>query len=482
MPTGMRAMDLDGRITYVNAAFCAMTGFTEAELIDRMPPFPYWPRDRIDENQRLLQQELQGRSPAGGIEVRVMRKDGTQFDARMYISPLIDPRGQQTGWMTSITNITEAKRIRDQLSASHERFTTVLEGLDASVSVLSVHQGELLFANRSYRLWFGGDARGHLQMAGGVIDHDADDTVDALSGLPTHELAESGAEPREVYVEPLQKWFDVRARYLQWTDGRLAQMLIATDVTARRHAEEIADAQAEKAQVTSRLVTMGEMASSVAHELNQPLTAITNYCNGMVSRVKADSIAKDDLIAALQKTARQAQRAGQIIRRMRNLARKGDNQRSSVDVNEHVANIMLMLRNEARRRRTRLVADTDPALPRLRADPIQLEQVVLNLVRNALDAVDAGAPVVREVTVRTRRRDGGVEVSVEDTGPGLGPQAETRVFEAFFTTKPGGMGIGLSICRRIIEAHGGRLAAEEREGGGAVFHFTLPAQGGTADP
>ena len=104
-----------------------------------------------------------------------MRKDGSQFDARMYISPLIDPRGQQTGWMTSITNITEAKRIRDQLSASHERFTTVLEGLDASVSVLSVQQGELLFANRSYRLWFGGDARGHLLMAGGVHGDDTED-------------------------------------------------------------------------------------------------------------------------------------------------------------------------------------------------------------------------------------------------------------------------------------------------------------------
>ena len=125
-----------------------------------MPPFPYWPHDRLDENARLLEQELQGQSPAGGIEVKVMRKDGSLFDARMYVSPLIDPKGQQTGWMTSMTNITEAKRIRDQLTASHERFTTVLEGLDAAVSVLSVQQGELLFANRSYRLWFGADSQG----------------------------------------------------------------------------------------------------------------------------------------------------------------------------------------------------------------------------------------------------------------------------------------------------------------------------------
>ncbi len=150
MLTGMRAMDLEGRITYVNPAFCAMTGFSEPELHRppaALPPLAARPLRR--EQLRLLQQELQGRSPAGGIEVKAMRKDGSMFDARMYVSPLIDPKGVQTGWMTSMTNITEAKRVRDQLSASHERFTTVLEGLDAAVSVLSVQQGELLFANRS---------------------------------------------------------------------------------------------------------------------------------------------------------------------------------------------------------------------------------------------------------------------------------------------------------------------------------------------
>ena len=161
----------------------------------------------------------------------------------MYVSPLIDPKGQQTGWMTSMTNITEAKRIRDQLTASHERFTTVLEGLDAAVSVLSVQQGELLFANRSYRLWFGADSKGHAQLSGGdsslLAQADGDDAVDGLGGLPTQELTAAGSDSREVFVEALSKWFDVRARYLQWTDGRLAQMLIATDITERRSAEAV---------------------------------------------------------------------------------------------------------------------------------------------------------------------------------------------------------------------------------------------------
>jgi len=492
MLTGMRAMDLDGRITYVNAAFCAMTGFSEAALVGRLPPFPYWPQDRIDEMSRLLQQELSGRSPAGGIEVRVARKDGSLFDARMYVSPLIDPRGQQTGWMTSMTNITEAKRIRDQLSASHERFTTVLEGLDASVSVLSVPQGELLFANRSYRLWFGADAGGHTLLTGNLDDSiafeaDADDMVDGLSGLPTQELTETGSNPREVFVAPLQKWFDVRARYLQWTDGRLAQMLIATDITARLRAEEQAAQQADRAQVTSRLVTMGEMASSVAHELNQPLTAITNYCNGMVSRVDADSIDKPDLLAALRKTARQAERAGQIIRRIRAFVKKSEPQRQPAHARQIVEDAVELAGIELRRRNVTIRTYVAQRLPPLEVDPILIEQVVMNLLKNAAEAIDsAQLPAARRnielrVVPRHTPDEGGViEFSVTDSGPGLKDEVIGRLYEAFFSTKAEGLGIGLSLCRSIVESHRGRMRAQNLYNGDTVsgcrFSFTLPVE------
>jgi PAS domain S-box-containing protein len=489
MPTGMRAMDMEGRITYINAAFCNMTGFADHELVGLLPPFPYWPPERVEENGRLLQQELQGRSPSGGIEVKVMRKEGTQFDARMYVSPLIDPKGQQTGWMTSVTNITEAKRIRDQLSASHERFTTVLEGLDASVSVLSVQQGELLFVNRSYRLWFGGDALGHMLMSGGVatttFTTDGDDAVDALSGLPTQEITESGANPREVFVESLQKWFDVRARYLQWTDGRLAQMLIATDITARLRAEEQAAAQAEKAQVTSRLVTMGEMASSVAHELNQPLTAITNYCNGMVSRVKAESIGPEDLVVALQKTARQAERAGQIIRRIRAFVKRSEPQRQPAQAGQIIDDAVDLAGIELRRRNVAIRTYVAQRLPMLMVDPILIEQVVLNLLKNAAEAIDNAQlpPPRRHIELRvvprhTPEEGGVIEFSVTDMGPGLNDEVIGRLYEAFFSTKAEGLGIGLSLCRTIIESHRGRMRAQNLYNGSVVvgcrFAFTLP--------
>jgi PAS domain S-box-containing protein len=492
MLTGMRAMDMEGRITYVNPAFCAMTGFTDADLIGRLPPFPYWPPDRIDENTRLLHQELQGRSPAGGIEVKVMRRDGSQFDARMYVSPLIDPKGQQTGWMTSMTNITEAKRVRDQLSASHERFTTVLEGLDAAVSVLSVQQGELLFANRSYRLWFGADARGHAMLAGAeaslpYLPEGGEDAVDGFGGLPAQELTEAGSDPREVYVESLRKWFDVRSRYLQWTDGRLAQMLIATDITARRRAETLAAQQAEKAQVTSRLVTMGEMASSVAHELNQPLTAITNYCNGMVTRVKGEAIQKDDLIAALEKTSKQAQRAGQIIHRIRAFVKRSEPQRQPSDARQIVEDAVELASIDMRRRNVAIHTYVAQRLPQLMVDPILIEQVVLNLLKNASEAIDNAKlpPSRRHIELRvvprhTPEEGGVIEFSVTDMGPGLKEEVIGRLYEAFFSTKVEGLGIGLSLCRSIVESHRGRIRAQNLYNGSTVvgcrFSFTLPVE------
>lgn len=487
MLTGMRAMDKDGRITYVNPAFCAMTGFSEAELIGRTPPYPHWPPERMEESSRLLQQELAGRSPVGGFEVRVQRKDGTQFDARMYVSPLIDARGQQTGWMTSMTNITEAKRIRDQLTASHERFTTVLEGLDAAVSVLSVQTGELLFANRTYRLWFGGHAHWHVLLAGkspGNVDELADD-VDGMTGLPTTDIDEPGTEAREVHVDAQQKWFDVRARYLQWTDGRLAQMLIATDVTSRRQMEEQTARQIERAQETSRLVTMGEMASSVAHELNQPLAAITNYCNGMLSRLRAGNLREEDLAMALEKTSRQAQRAGQIIHRIRQFVKRSEPQRQPSRASDIVEDVLELATIDLKRRNVAIQSYVAQRLPLLQVDPILIEQVLLNLLKNAAEAVDNAQlpPKRRTIELRvvprhTAELGGVIEFSVTDAGPGLKEEVIGRLYEAFFSTKADGMGIGLSLCRSIIESHQGRMKAENLYNGDSItgcrFSFMLP--------
>ncbi|MEY4765231.1 MAG: hypothetical protein RI907_1904 [Pseudomonadota bacterium] len=497
MLTGMRTIDLEGRITYVNPAFCAMTGFSEEELIGCVPPYPYWPKDRLDEFNRMFQQELLGRSPMGGIEVVMQRRDGSQFDARLYVSPLIDAQGDQTGWMTSVTNITEAKRVRDQLTAAHERFTTVLEGLDAAVSVVSVQRGELLFANRSYRLWFGANPDAHAQLTGGEIMPDevldSDEAVDHFGGLPTQALTNAGSDTREVFMDSVQKWFDVRARYVQWTDGHLAQMLIATDVTTRREAEEAAARQAEKSQFTSRLITMGEMASTVAHELNQPLAAISNYCSGMISRVQNGNIDSEQLVSALEKTSRQAQRAGQIIHRIRQFVKRSEPQRQPSKVRDITDAVLELAVFEMKRRRVTLNANIAPRLPTLMADPILIEQVLLNLLKNAAEAIDnAEMPQSRRIidlkVQQQNVEDLGnvVEFAVIDAGPGMKEDMLSRLFEAFHSTKKEGLGIGLSLCRSIIESHHGRIKAENLYNGttvvGCKFTFTLPIDGGGDKP
>jgi C4-dicarboxylate-specific signal transduction histidine kinase len=310
-----------------------------------------------------------------------------------------------------------------------------------------------------------------------------------MGGLPTQELTAINSDPREVLIEPLNKWFDVRVRYLQWTDGRLAQMLIATDVTARRNAESQSASQSEKAQVTSRLVTMGEMASSVAHELNQPLTAIANYCNGMVSRVKNDAIGKEDLIAALEKTSRQAQRAGQIIHRIRAFVKRSEPQRQEANAQTIVDDAVDLASIELRRRRVAIHTYVAQRLPPLMVDPILIEQVVLNLLKNAAEAIDsAKLPSARRnielrVVPRHTAEEGDViEFRVTDMGPGIKPEVLARLYEAFFSTKPEGLGIGLSLCRSIIESHRGRMRAENLYNAGSVsgccFVFTLPVETG----
>ena len=490
MLTGMRALDMQGRITYVNPAFCQMTGWREGELVGRTAPFPYWPEADRELLAERLEDELHGRSTPGGFQVRVKRKDGTLFDARLYVSPLIDAVGKQTGWMTSMTDITEPNRIREQLSASYERFTTVLEALDASVSVAPLGSEELLFANKLYRLWFGVQAAGHLQLVeqAGMpeqrLTDDGMDDVDALAGLPTGALTAAQSENAEIFVAQLGKWLEVRSRYLTWVDGRLAQMVIATDITPRRMAEELSAAQAERAQSASRLITMGEMASSVAHELNQPLTAINNYCNGMVSRIREKRISEEDLLGALEKTARQAQRAGQIIQRIRSFVKRSEPNRTLSEVPAMVAEAVELAEIEFRRRNVRLTHYVAARLPALRVDPILIEQVLVNLMKNAAESIDnAQRPSARrsvELRVVPKMEEGqnAVEFSVTDTGQGLAPEVMERLFEAFFSTKAEGMGIGLNLCRSIVESHQGRMQARNLYNGpevvGCCFTFWIP--------
>ena len=481
MRTGMRALDLHGRITYVNPAFCRMTGWSEAELVGQMPPYSYWPEQEHQTLMRVLADELAGRAQAASRQIRVRRKSGELFDARLYIAPLMDGHGQHSGWVASMTDISEPNRVRAELAAARERFTLVLESLEASVSVAPLGSKELLFANKRYRRWFGDTTQGHLGM---VI------SASSLRTAPGESGEKMRPDNAEIYLPPLDKWLDVRSRYLTWADGRLAQMVIATDVTARRAAEARAEEQARLAEDASRLITMGEMASSVAHELNQPLTAISNYCTGIISRVQAGGLAQEDLLGALRKTARQAQRAGQVIQHIRNFVKRSDPKMQLGTVAAIIEPVLELAEVEARRRQVRLGSNVAPNLPQVLADPILIGQVLLNLIRNAAESIEAAQrpPDERRITLLASliliEDQSAVQFAVEDTGCGLPPGVQERLYEAFFSTKREGMGIGLNLCRSIIEAHQGRLRAVNLYNGGQTvgcrFSFWIPAAAAAA--
>jgi len=225
----------------------------------------------------------------------------------------------------------------------------------------------------------------------------------------------------------------------------------------------------------ARLSTMGEMAAGLAHEINQPLSAITLYAQACQRFIRSPNREDDDVMAALEQISAQALRAGEVIRRMRNFVKNREVKREPVDCNRLLDDLRTLAETDARLHNVRLRIEDEPNLPTVYGDPIQLQQVVLNLVRNAMDAMADVPETQREVVLSARRLvEGEIEIVVADHGSGLAPDATEHLFNPFFTTKAGGTGLGLAISRSIVRAHGGRLWHTPNERMGARFHFTLP--------
>jgi PAS domain S-box-containing protein len=246
------------------------------------------------------------------------------------------------------------------------------------------------------------------------------------------------------------------------------------DVTARRRAEEESRVLREHLARVARATLLGELAASIAHEVNQPLCAIVSNAQA-VQRMVAGGFDADEVVEALKDITRDGQRASTVIARIRGFFRKATAERAPVGVNDLVREVSALLRAEMARRGVAVTLALAERLPVVLGDRVQLQQVILNLMANAADAMDRVAREARELVVRSSADEsGGVAVAVTDAGVGLDPGNVERVFDAFFTTKPGGLGMGLAICKSIVEAHGGRIGARPNAGRGTTFQFTLP--------
>lgn len=475
-PVGIRAHDMEKRITYVNRAFSEMTGWTAKELVGLSPPFPFWPESRRDELVEKMNRALSADGLKTGIEGAILRKDGSLIQTRTFIAPLISEKGHQTGWVTSLIDISEPKKIREELAASQERFTTVLEGLDAAVSVVALDTNDLLFANRFYRENFGNDSKGHFCLIGNESSNKtlrdiAEELQDSPPGIPTSFLYQESESEEIELADGSNRWYEVRTRFIPWVDGHLAQLLIATEITQRKVAEDLERQQEERMQFTSRLTTMGEMASSLAHELNQPLSAISNYCMGVAKRLDGhlDPALTKEILPALEKASEQAHRAGTIIQRIRGFVKRSEPQRKSIAIKDIINDAVGLVEIEAHRHRLTITSSIANNLPEVNLDPVLILQVLVNLLKNGLDSVReayplssrwSAPPVNISADLDTSIFPAMLRIQVTDNGVGIAESVTQRMFEPFFSTKSDGMGMGLNICRSIVESHHGRLWAK----------------------
>jgi two-component system, LuxR family, sensor histidine kinase DctS len=356
--TGLRARDLEGRVTYVNKAFCQIVGLSPEDLLGKKPPMPYWAPEATSDYEERFARILAGEATPQ-FETVFQRSDGVRVPVLVSEAPLVDSRGKQTGWMSSVL-----------------------------------------------------------------------------------------------------------------------------DITGRKKAEELNRQQQEKLESGARLATMGEISSMLAHELNQPLAAISSYTAGALNVLeRADKgvpIEPTLLRRALEQARQQAQRAGQIIKSVHEFVKKSEPQREEVAIRSVVDGVRALVELQARKAYVTLLFDVPSQLPTVLADRLMLEQVLLNLTRNGVEAMAEVPPERRILRVAASCDAAQVSVSVIDNGHGIPPDVAERLFSPFFSTKAEGMGMGLSICRTAIEFHGGTLTHAPNPGCGTVFTFSLPRRDASA--
>jgi two-component system sensor histidine kinase DctS len=357
--TGLRARDNEGRITYVNPAFCEMVGFEATELLGHGIPAPYWPPERIDEYGQRQALRLAGNAPPReGVESVFMRQSGERFAVLIFEAPLINAMGAQTGWMSAVLDISEQRRVEEMSRASQERL-----------------------------------------------------------------------------------------------------------------------------QATARLATVGEMASLLSHELNQPLAAISSYATGSMNLLQGGALhdpqLSDTLSSAIERIGQQAERAGKVIKSVHDFVRRRDQAREPVAPRTLLDNVMPLVSLQARKLGVRVEVRCPHDLPLVLCDRTMVEQVLLNLSRNGMQAMaeDSTHKKVLTLTVRPAASNAvsrWLEFTVADWGCGIAEEISEKLFTPFFTTKDEGMGLGLSLCRTVVEQHGGLLSHNPNQPRGTVFSFTLP--------
>ena len=471
MGDGISVHGPDYTILKANQSLCRMLGRTKEELVGR----------------KCYQLYHGTNAPIAECPIEKSRQTFCKEDAELFeptlnkwlaisASPVLDD-GRIVRVVHTVRDITDRRRAEEALRQSEEGLRLVLEASGVG--------------------WWS------LDFASGVLT--ADERCKALMGLPPaavpsfamflerifpadrpvaeRHIAEAAArscdreaEYRVAWPDGSVRWLFLKGRSFHDTHGKPLFKGVMLDVTERKRAqdEQLQRNRRELAHV-ARLSMMGEMAASLAHELNQPLHAVNNYASGSLMRLLKTPHADQELVSALEQIVEEANRAAGIVRRVRAFVEKREPQLSAVLVNNLIEEVVLFSKAEMEQRHAKVVVALAKNLPLVLGDPVQIEQVIMNLVRNGLEAMDETPEENRLLSIKTfRHGDDMVQVDVADRGKGSGEADREKMFQPFFTTKPEGMGMGLAISRSIVQVHGGRLWVSTDQDQGCTFHFTLP--------
>ncbi len=472
-------VDDRGRIAAFNRSAEEMFGYRAADALGRNIGMLMAPADRAyhDGHMRGYLAGGEPRILGRGRDVRVLHRDGSEFSVFLSVGriPNTDPpmflgHLHDTSLRRKALATLEKERQLNRLYLDLAQ--VMLVATDRAGVVRLVNQRAVRVLGKQ-----SADIVGSSWIDCCVAPDDRATARNAFRAV----LMAGGDEPQgcEYHVRSA----DGEDRFITWrcvalrdnNDVATGIMLSGEDVTDQRRAESEAHRALERMNSVSRLATMGEMAAGISHELNQPLAAIANYAQACARMLRAPTPDVPVISGAIEQIAGQALRAGEIIKRIRSLVRNEDVRRETRDINGLIREVNTLLASDARVHDGALALDLADELPPVTVDGVQIQQVLMNLVHNAFEASgEHGAAI--EVRIATRRvENGDVEVSVSDLGPGLPRDAEHRIFEPFYTTKPTGTGLGLAISRSIIKAHDARLEYRANNPRGACFYFVLPA-------
>ena len=372
-------------------------------------------------------------------------------------------------------HVLRRQAVEEQLRQEHAFRKAMEDSLDTGMRARNL-DGEIIYVNPAFCRMVGWSAE-ELIGRHPPMPYWADDYLDAT--LAIHDRVLAGEGPEEGFELKLKRrngevidvliheapLIDAHGRHSGWMGSMV-------DITERKQAEERARQQQDRLQSTARLVAMGEMASSIAHELNQPLAAISSYCTGAVNLLRNDA-PPAEVVPALDKAVEQARRAGQVIRRIYNLARHSEDRFESIRLGERIDAALAQMEGEIRQKGIRVTLDLQ-AQPSIEGDPVLLEQALFNLFRNAVESMRDTPIHQRQIDIRLTCADQYALLTIADRGCGIDAGVADKLFDPLFTTKAEGMGMGLAICRSVVENHRGRLSFEANVGGGTVFHILLP--------